>query len=205
MTLRLLPFLLLLNLAAAGFPLPAQEGVGSPRTIRTKDKRYITAGTTTVSALREKAGQIIGNTNRWNDWMFSGMDGTEKTDRFLLVYITGIEFHDEEHMAATVEFRFLRNLGKDPASIPFLVSRSYGDDGTLEGITAVLSGKTAILESARYEIHISGNENTTVIAYTASVRFRRFFELFVTLNSYTKTIEWYLQKIIANFMLEISS
>lgn len=202
-------FRLLLSLfflhAVVGHLLQAQEGDNIPETIRTKDKRYITTGTATVSAPREKADQIIENTDRWNDWMFSGMDGTEKTDRFLLVYITGVEFHDEEHMAAMVEFRFLRNLGKDPAAIPFLFSRRYGEDGALEGITAVLSGKTAILESARYEIHISGNEHTTVIAYTASVRFRGFFEFFVTLNSYKRTIEWYLQRITANFLLEISS
>lgn len=207
MKILFFPLLLCIHfmIAVSELPLQAQEGNKIPETIRTKDKRYITTGTATVSAPRDKACQVIENTDRWNDWMFSGMDGTENTDRFLLVYITGVEFHDENHMSATIEIRFLRNLGKDPATIPFRVSRSYGEDGALEGITAVLSGKTALLESARYELHLSGNETTTAIPYTASVRFRGLFEFFVTLNSYTKTIEWYLQKIIDNFILEISS
>lgn len=77
-------------------------------------------------------------------------------------------------------------------------------NGTLEQVTAVLPEKNSMLESARYDIMITGNAERTIITYTANIRLRGFFEFFVTLNSYKKTIEWYLERIMTNFVHEIS-
>jgi hypothetical protein len=121
----------------------------------------------------------------------------------LLVYITGVGFPEPGAMNAFVEFRILRNLGKDKTPIPFILTRQYADNGDLAGITAVLAEKNAMMDSARYEITLSGSDTETEIAYAATVRLRGFFEFFVTLNSYTRTIEWYLEKIIGNFAYQI--
>lgn len=204
MRLHLSPVLLcIIFFSVAVLPLPAQEYGQKPHTVRTKEKRYFTTGKMTIQAPLEQSRRVIEDTDQWNKWMFSGMDGTVDPGRFLLVYITGLEFTDENHMIVTVEFRFLRSLGKDPAGLPFSVYRYYGEDGSLERITAVLVEKNGMLESAQYEISITGNGQHTDIDYSAKVRLRGFFEFFVTLTSYKRTIEWYLQRIMANLAHEV--
>ena len=198
------PLILCVTLAAASWQfLSAQDAGTVPHTIRTEDKQYITTGAVTIPAPIDEARRIIEATDRWNAWMFSGMDGNGPAERFLLVYITGVGFPAPGAMNAFVAFRFLRNLGKDKTPIPFILTRQYADNGDLAGITAVLAEKNAMMDSARYEITLSGSDTETEIAYAAMVRLRGFFEFFVTLNSYTRTIEWYLEKIIGNFTYQI--
>jgi len=183
--------------------LCAQNEGNTPQTIRDEDKQYITTGSVLIPAAVKDARQIIEAVDRWNAWMFAGMDGNGPAERFLLVYITGVGFPEPGAMNAFVEFRILRNLGKDKTPIPFILTRQYADNGDLAGITAVLAEKNAMMDSARYEITLSGSDTETEIAYAATVRLRGFFEFFVTLNSYTRTIEWYLEKIIGNFAYQI--
>ncbi len=183
--------------------LQAQESGNNPHTIRTDDKHYITTGTVKISAPLEKAVRIIEDTGGWNEWMFTGMDGVGQAERFLLVYITGVDFTASNAMNAFVDFRFLRSLGKNSTPIPFTLSWQHTENGMLSGVTAVLARKNAMLNSARYEISLSGTDGETEITYAARVRLRGFFEFFVTLNSYTNTIEWYLEKIIGNFVQRI--
>ena len=198
------PLILCVTLAAASWQfLSAQDAGTVPHTIRTEDKQYMTTGGVTIPAPIDEARRIIEATDRWNAWMFSGMDGNGPAERFLLVYITGVGFPEPGAMNAFVEFRILRNLGKDKTPIPFILTRQYADNGDLAGKTAVLAEKNAMMDSARYEITLSGSDTETEIAYTATVHLRGFFEFFVTLNSYTRTIEWYLEKIIGNFTYQI--
>lgn len=205
MKFHLFPVLLCITfINSTAHLLQAQENRQNPLTIRTENKQYVTTGSMTIAVPPEKVTDIIENTSAWNDWMLSGMDGTGDPGRFLLVYITGLEFSNDNHMIVTVEFRFLRSLGKDPASLPFSVFRYYGENGSLERITAILVEKNSMLESAQYDILISGTGQHTNISYSAKVRLRGFFEFFVTLKSYKNTIEWYLQRILANFVHEAS-
>lgn len=198
------PLILCVTLAAASWQfLSAQDAGTVPHTIRTEDKQYITTGAVTIPAPIDEARRIIEAADRWNAWMFSGMDGNGPAERFLLVYITGVGFPAPGAMNAFVAFRFLRNFGKDNMPIPFILTRQYAENGDLAGITAVLAEKNAMMDSARYEITLSGSGTETKIAYSATVRLRGFFEFFVTLNSYTRTIEWYLEKIIGNFTYQI--
>lgn len=198
------PLILCATLAAASWQfMPAQDARDLPQTIRDEDKQYITTGSVLIPAAVKDARQIIEAVDRWNAWMFAGMDGNGPAERFLLVYITGVGFPEPGAMNAFVEFRILRNLGKDKTPIPFILTRQYADNGDLAGITAVLAEKNAMMDSARYEITLSGSDTETEIAYAATVRLRGFFEFFVTLNSYTRTIEWYLEKIIGNFAYQI--
>lgn len=183
--------------------LCAQNEGNTPQTIRDEDKQYITTGSVLIPAAVKDARLIIEAVDRWNAWIFAGMDGKGPTERFLLVYITGVGFPATGAMNAFVAFRFLRNLGKDKTPIPFILTRQYNESGELAGITAVLAEKNAMMDSARYEITLSGSDAETEIAYAATVRLRGFFEFFVTLNSYTRTIEWYLEKIIENFTDQI--
>lgn len=198
------PLILCATLAAASWQfMPAQDARVLPQTIRTEDKQYITTGSVVIPAAVKDARQIIEATDRWNAWMFTGMDGKGPAERFLLVYITGVGFPAPGAMNAFVAFRFLRNFGKDNMPIPFILTRQYAENGDLAGLTAVLAEKNAMMDSARYEITLSGSDTETEIAYAATVRLRGFFEFFVTLNSYTRTIEWYLEKIIGNFAYQI--
>ena len=186
-------------LAGPEHSLHAQELKSSPGTIRTETKQYITTGSVTIPVSVDAARRIIGDTGQWNDWMFTGIDGTEPSERFLLVYIPGVCFTTPDKMTALVEFRFLRSFGKDPSLIPFVLARQYTEDGKLSGITAVLEEKNAMVYSARYEISVTGSAGQTIIDYSATVRLRGFFEFFVTRGSYSRTIEWYLDRIIGNF------
>jgi len=84
--------------------LCAQNEGNTPHTIRDEDKQYITTGSVLIPAAVKDARQIIEAVDRWNAWMFAGMDGNGPAERFLLVYITGVGFPEPGAMNAFVEF-----------------------------------------------------------------------------------------------------
>ena len=181
------------------------SGAGSryTKTVRTNDKRYITQDSVTIPTPLESAILLIESTDTWNTWMFSGMDGSEKVDHFLLIYIIDMEILERSSLKVMIDFRFLRNLGKKAECIPFSIAWNYSSDGLLENCTVTLDKPNAMLESARYTITISGSDNQSMIDYNAEVKLKGFFDFMVSLRSYRKTIEWYLDRIITNYTNEL--
>lgn len=175
-----------------------------PQTIRTPEKVYVTTGSISISSPIHRVRDTIENVEEWKEWMLHGLDGSEKTDRFLLVYIIDLLSLEENTLEAVVDFRFLPSFG-EKARLPFSITRSYNDEGFLSEVTARLRGKNILLESAEYTITISEATPDVLISYIAKIRFKGFFDFFVSSRSYRNTIEWYLEKIIDNFIREMQS
>lgn len=176
-----------------------------PQTIKTPENFYITSGSVAIDAPIIRARSSIEDVHTWNEWMLTGLDGSKKTDRFLLVYIMDLLTPAENTLEAVVDFRFLRNLGKSSEHIPFSLIWQHTNAGDVYKVTASLSKKNAILESAEYEITLCERDVGLSINYMATIKFKGFFEFFVTLRTYKNTIEWYLDKIIENFTIHVKS
>ena len=72
--------------------LCAQNEGNTPHTIRDEDKQYITTGSVLIPAAVKDARQIIEAVDRWNAWMFAGMDGNGPAERFLRDAGASIDF-----------------------------------------------------------------------------------------------------------------
>ncbi len=178
-----------------------------PQTLYTANKYFVTFGEMDFEKPIDEVATILLKYNDYSNWALNGMQGIDKESEGLIIYFTEIDYSPEQEVfIISFDVNLIWPFGSKGNRIDLKAVQNFNEYGELISITLTPQINFKMVKEVLMEISLRNNENSiTSISYLTQIKLAGLLDLFFSLKSYKKNIEWYILKLTNNLSLYLNN
>ena len=137
-------------------------------------------------------------------WMLKGLSGNEIVRNMIVIDFVGVEYDQNTEIFDfffNIHVRIIKKHYKN-VKISVLVKATESDTNCYPIIAAELCNPNIFLKSAKVTLNFHQVMNKSQLIIQSSVRFGRFFNMFISTSNYCAVAEWRIEAVLENLIAE---
>jgi hypothetical protein len=188
-------FFVLVTLLFLSLPVFSLE----THTVYTEDHYYVTSGTAELSVSFLRASAVLSDFSGYTHWAFRGLDGKDEISKKYIGLLKHIVYRPVEQVFSVIYDVNLRwPFGSRDNVLRFVLSHAAYRGNLLRSMILALEEETVALRDASLNFQIEPRGEGSFITATVRVKFTWLIDLFFDIESYRKSVEWRIQRILIN-------
>lgn len=169
------------------------------KTYYNDDGYYITEGSVVVPVPVFLANRIISDYRHYNRWALKGMDGRDPISKEFIGILKDVRYLHPETLEVYYDVNLPWPFGMKDKSVRFAIDSSIYSGMDYIKMSFTMDQEAAALENSSLQFEVVGNERESEILFTFGLKFTPLVNLFFSLPSYKKNIEWRIIRVLKNF------
>lgn len=186
-------------LSLTSFILPPAVSLENVETRYGDDGYYITHGSVSVPVPVFLANRIISDYRHYNRWALKGMDGRDPISKKFIGLLKDVRFIPPNTLEVYYDVNLPWPFGMKDKSVRFAIDSSIYSGRDYIKMAFTMDQEAAALEDSYLEFEVVGNEERSEILFSFGLKFTPLVNLFFSLPSYKKNIEWRIIRVLENF------
>ena len=167
-----------------------------PLTVKEPGHVYITEGALLVPAGRDAVDRLVRDYPGFDAWMLRGLRERSDENRGHPALLTAVAYDaDADLFTVYYDLKIIMTYHGQVAFHPVLVA---DDSGRVTAFRAELAGSGAVLKDSVFVFRFDDAPGGTELDYRVWTRLSAFGDLFFTLRSYRRNMEWYIARLAEN-------
>ena len=180
--------------------IPSLVSAQSVSTHKDEDGTYVTSGRVIIDRPIETVRAVLRDRPAYSEWLLRGVDGSDPRSANFIGVLRRIEYNEERRrFVVYYDVNLPWPFGSTDNTVDFIYAEGRSRAGT-PMFSVGLARPEGALQGARLDYRLHDLQGHTAVDFAAGIKFSWLIDLFLTLPTYSRNIEWRIQRVVRNLV-----